>query len=53
MKKCGKSILLNQIIDEIKNKSVGDYHIIINNFEFIECVKETTLKKSIKHVNAY
>ena len=37
IRRCGKSVILNQIIDELKNKSkIDDEHIIFINFEFIE-----------------
>ena len=36
IRRCGKSVILNQIIDEIKEKRVSDDHIIWINFEYIE-----------------
>lgn len=37
IRRCGKSVILNQIMNEIKtNKNVDDKHIININFEFIE-----------------
>ena len=37
IRRCGKSVILNQIVDEIKKKNkVDDEHIIFINFEFIE-----------------
>lgn len=33
IRRCGKSTLLNQIIDEIKNSKIEDSHIIYLNFE--------------------
>jgi hypothetical protein len=37
IRRCGKSVILNQIINEIKDKKhVDDKHIIFINFEFIE-----------------
>lgn len=36
IRRCGKSVILNQIIDEIKEKNVSDDHIIWINFEYIE-----------------
>ena len=36
IRRCGKSVILNQIIDEIKEKGTDDEHIIYVNFEFIE-----------------
>lgn len=36
IRRCGKSVILNQIIDELKEKGVDDKHILYINFEFIE-----------------
>lgn len=36
IRRCGKSVILNQIIEEIKKEGVDDNHIININFEFIE-----------------
>lgn len=36
IRRCGKSVILNQIIDELKDKGIQDNHIIYINFEFIE-----------------
>ena len=36
IRRCGKSVILNQIIDELKDKGIQDSHIIYVNFEFIE-----------------
>lgn len=36
IRRCGKSVILNQIINEIKEKNVDDSHIIYINFEYIE-----------------
>lgn len=37
IRRCGKSVILNQIIDELKEKrNIDDDHIIFINFEFIE-----------------
>jgi len=33
IRRCGKSVLMQQIIDEIKNKGIDDDHIIIFNLE--------------------
>ena len=34
IRRCGKSILLTQIIDELKEKGIDEQHIIYINFEF-------------------
>ena len=36
IRRCGKSVILNQIIDELKDNGIQDSHIIYINFEFIE-----------------
>ena len=36
IRRCGKSVILNQIIDELKEKKCDDKHIIYINFEYIE-----------------
>lgn len=36
IRRCGKSVILDQIINEIKERNIDDNHIIKINFEFIE-----------------
>ena len=36
IRRCGKSVLLKQIIEEIKEKGIDDKHIIYINFEDLE-----------------
>ena len=36
IRRCGKSVILNQIMSELKEKGVDNEHIIYVNFEFIE-----------------
>ena len=36
IRRCGKSVILKQIIDEIKDKGIQDDHILYVNFEFVE-----------------
>ena len=36
IRRCGKSVILNQIIEELKEKGCDDNHIIYINFEYIE-----------------
>lgn len=36
IRRCGKSVILEQIVNEIKNNGIDDDHIININFEFIE-----------------
>ena len=49
IRRCGKSVILNQIIDEIKEKNVSDDHIIWINFEYIEY----EYLKDYKELNRY
>ena len=36
IRRCGKSVILEQIVDEIKKRKVDDNHIIYVNFEYVE-----------------
>ena len=36
IRRCGKSVILEQIVDEIKKRKVDDNHIIYINFEYVE-----------------
>lgn len=36
IRRCGKSVILNQIVEEIKDKGVNEDHIIYVNFELVE-----------------
>ncbi len=45
IRRCGKSVILNQIIEEIKKEGVDDNHIININFEFIEFEELRDYKK--------
>ncbi len=45
IRRCGKSVILNQIIEEIKKEGVDDKHIININFEFIEFEELRDYKK--------
>lgn len=45
IRRCGKSVILNQIIEEIKEEGVDDTHIININFEFIEFEELRDYKK--------
>lgn len=50
IRRCGKSVILNQIIDELKKKNkINEEHIIFINFEFIEFEELLDYKK----LNAY
>lgn len=45
IRRCGKSVILEQIINEIKDTDVDDDHIININFEFIEYEELRDYKK--------
>lgn len=49
IRRCGKSVILNQIIEELQNKGIAEDHIIHINFEFIEYEELQDYKK----LNAY
>ena len=36
IRRCGKSVILSQIMEELKERKIDDSHIIYINFEFIE-----------------
>lgn len=51
IRRCGKSVILNQIIDELKDKHyVDEEHIIFINFEFIEFEELLDYKKLNKYI---
>ena len=51
IRRCGKSVILNQIIDElIKEKKIDNNHIIFINFEFIEYEELQDYKKLNKYI---
>lgn len=50
IRRCGKSIILNQIVDEIKEKGVKEDHIIYINFELIEYEELQDYKKLNKYI---
>lgn len=51
IRRCGKSVILNQIIDELKEKrNVDEEHIIFVNFEFIEYEELLDYKNLNKYV---
>ena len=45
IRRCGKSVILEQIIEELKTKGIDEKHIIYVNFEFIEFEELTDYKK--------
>lgn len=51
IRRCGKSVILNQIIEELKDKRKTDEkHIIFINFEFIEFEELLDYKKLNKYI---
>lgn len=50
IRRCGKSVILNQIIDEIKESGCDEKHIIYINFEFIEYEELKDYKKLNKYI---
>jgi len=51
IRRCGKSVILDQIIEELKNKKgIDEDHIIFINFEFIEFEKLLDYKKLNEYV---
>ena len=50
IRRCGKSVILTQIIDELKQKGVKESQIIYINFEFMDYVDITDAKKLNSYV---
>ncbi len=50
IRRCGKSVILKQIIDEIKAKDIDDEHIVYINFEYIEYEELRDYKKLNKYI---
>ncbi len=50
IRRCGKSVILQQIMDELKEKNVDEDHIIYINFEFIEFEELQDYKKLNRYV---
>lgn len=50
IRRCGKSVILKQIMSELKEKSVDDKHIIYINFELIEFEELQNYKKLNKYI---
>lgn len=45
IRRCGKSVILRQIVEELKEKGISDSHIIYMNFEFVEYEELQDYKK--------
>lgn len=50
IRRSGKSVLLTQIMDELKNSNIDDNHIIYMNFEDLDNEKYTDYKKLNKYI---
>ena len=50
IRRCGKSVILKQIIDEIKDREVQEDHILYINFEFVEFEELKDYKKLNQYV---
>lgn len=50
IRRCGKSVILEQIMEELKNKGIEESHIIYINFEFIEFEYLTDYKELNKYI---
>ena len=50
IRRCGKSVILKQIMNELKEKKVDENHIIYVNFELIEFEKLQDYKKLNKYI---
>ena len=50
IRRCGKSVILKQIMSELKEKSIDEQHIIYINFEFIEYEKLLDYKELNKYI---
>lgn len=50
IRRCGKSVILKQIMDELKEKEVDENHIIYVNFELIEFEELQDYKKLNKYI---
>ena len=50
IRRCGKSVILNQIVEEIKDKGVNENHIIYVNFELVEFEELQDYKKLNKYI---
>ena len=50
IRRCGKSVILQQIIEELRNRGIDEKHIIYINFEFIEFEELTDYKKLNEYI---
>jgi len=52
IRRCGKSVILNQIMEELRQKNVDETHIIHINFEFIEYEELQDYKKLNEYIKS-
>lgn len=52
IRRCGKSVILEQIMHELKDKGIKDNHIIYINFEFVEFEDLTDYKKLNNYIKS-
>ena len=52
IRRCGKSVLLGQIIEEIKEKGIKEDHIIYINFEDYDFIEYTEAKKFNEYIKS-
>ena len=52
LRRSGKSVILTQIIDEVKEKGIDDDHIIYINFESLDYSEITTAKDLDKYIKS-
>ena len=52
LRRSGKSVILTQIIDEVKEKGIDDNHIIYINFESLDYSEITTAKDLDKYIKS-
>ena len=50
IRRCGKSVILKQIMDELREKNIDENHIIYVNFEFIEFEELQNYKKLNEYI---
>lgn len=50
IRRCGKSVILKQIMDELRDKNIDENHIIYVNFEFIEFEELQNYKKLNEYI---
>jgi len=53
VRRCGKSVLLKQIIDELKESGIKEDHIIYLNLEDVEYLDMLNVKSLNKYIKAY